>query len=138
VSGNHAELTDAFESGSLSPEGFSHEDHVAVAREMLLRHDFMEASRRYAAALQHLTEKAGVPEKFNMTVTLAFMSVISERMARDEGATFSAFLEENPDLVSGDLLGRWYSRERLVSPAARSAFLMPDRDGQAGVGIASA
>lgn len=128
VSRNYAELTDAFEGGSLSPEGFSHEDHVAVAREMLLRHDFMEASRRYASALQRLTLKAGVPEKFNVTVTLAFMSVISERMAKDKGATFPAFLAGNPDLVSGDLLGRWYSRERLVSSAARAAFLMPDRD----------
>lgn len=135
---NYAELTDAFEDGSLSPEGFSHEDHVAVAREMLLRHDFMEASRRYAEALQRLTQKAGVPEKFNMTVTLAFMSVISERMARDRGATFAAFLEDNRDLVSGNLLGRWYSRERLVSPAARSAFLMPDRDFPAGGTAASA
>ncbi len=120
-------LLQDFESGDLAPDGFSHEDHVAVAWQMLRGDDFLEAARRYTAGLRALTEKAGVPEKFNMTVTLAFLSVIAERMAGRNEETFEAFLANNRDLVSGNPLNAWYTKERLASASARTGFLMPDQ-----------
>jgi hypothetical protein len=36
------------------------------------------------------------------------------------------FVEENQDLLSGNILAKWYTPERLRSDLARTVFLMPD------------
>jgi hypothetical protein len=126
---DYRNLTRAFEDGALQADGFTHEDHIGVAWRMLTDHEFLEASRRYADGLRSLAIRAGVPEKFNMTITMAFMSLIAERIARAPGAPFDKFLANNPDLTSHGLLDRWYSKGRLNTDLARSAFLMPDRAG---------
>ena len=74
-----------------------------------------------------ILEKAGAPEKFNATITLAFLSLIAERMAGKAYTDFAEFETANPDLASMAVLGQWYSKERMTSPTARKQFLMPDR-----------
>ena len=120
------DLARAFEAGALDPAAFLHRDHVAVACDMLLRYDFLEATARYAAGLRSLAATAGVPEKFNATITLAFLSLIAERMRTTEHADYDDFIARNRDLLSKDLLGEWYSPERLRSDLARRVFLLPD------------
>ena len=44
--------------------------------------------------------------------------------------SFEAFIAQNRDLLSNDLLAKWYSPERLKSDLARSVFLMPDAAGK--------
>ena len=125
--GTTAELLEAFLDNSLDPAGFKHRDHVAVAFEMLRQYDFLDASAKYAGCLRALTEKAGVPEKFNATVTMAFMSLIAERMNVAEYRDFEDFEAANGDLASIAVLNRWYSKDRMSSEAARKIFLLPDR-----------
>ena len=67
-----------------------------------------------------------MPRKFNATITLAFMSLIAERMATTQYVDYDDFITSNPDLLSKDVLEQWYSPERLSSILARSIFLMPD------------
>lgn len=122
------ELTAVFEDGTLEPAEFSHSDHVTVAHELLLKYDFLSAAKCYVECLKVLTEKAGVPQKVNTTVTLAFLSVIAERMHMRDYQDITAFLNGNKDLLSGDLLARWYTADRLKSEAARTRFLMPDHN----------
>jgi hypothetical protein len=120
-------LTDQFEAETLDGRSFSHVDHIGVACQMLQRYDFLDAAVRYSHALANIAAKAGAPQKFNTTITLAFLSLLSEKMAATPHDSFSDFVEKNPDLVSRDLLASWYSPERVNSPLARQAFLMPDR-----------
>jgi hypothetical protein len=120
-------LTDQFEAETLDARSFSHVDHIAVACQMLQRYDFLDAAVRYSDSLKNIATKAGAPDKFNTTITLAFLSLLSEKMAMTPHDTFVEFIEKNPDLVSRTLLGSWYSSERMSSPLARQAFLMPDR-----------
>ena len=119
-------LARAFEDRSLDPAAFRHREHVAVAYELLRKHDFLEASARYSAHLQAIASKAGVPQKFNTTITLAFLSLIAERMATCAHEDFDDFAAQNPDLLSKDLLLSWYPPERLASDLAREVFLMPE------------
>ena len=119
-------VTRDFVDGSLDPAEFRHADHVRVAYELLARHDFVDASAIYVEGLRDLTERAGVPEKANLTITLAFLSVIAERMAAVETETCDAFVATNPDLMSMAVLKNWYSPERLHSARARTVFLMPE------------
>lgn len=96
-----------------------------MAFEMLRRHDFVESALYYSRALRALTAKAGVPAKFHQTVTVAFLSLVAERMHAQEQCDFETFARANPDLLDKAALGRFYSAERLSSEAARATFLLP-------------
>ena len=122
---DYADMLCQFERGALDPAGFRHADHVGVAYEALKRHGFFEALRIYADGLMALVEKAGVPEKFNATVTFVYMSLIAERMHRRPAANAADFLAANPDLLSSTVLER-YSKARLQDDLARKVALLPD------------
>ncbi len=120
-------LLDHFESGDIAATAFGHREHLQVAYSMLGRYDFVEACARYASTIRAMATSAGAPEKYNTTITIAFMSLIAERLSRSTCADFDAFLASNPDLLNSDVLNTWYSQERLQSPLARCQFLLPDK-----------
>ncbi|GHD99477.1 hypothetical protein U879_08140 [Defluviimonas sp. 20V17] len=118
-------ITQAFEAGSVDAAAFHHEQHVRVAFDLLRKYDFIDAAATYAKGLRAIAASAGAPEKFNLTITYAFLSLIAERLAASPDATFEAFVSQNPELLSKHLLEQWYGRERLRGPLARSVFLLP-------------
>ena len=122
----YAELTRSFEARELDAGAFRHRDHVGVAYEMLRSYDFVAATAKYAESIESIATKAGVPDKFNATITFAFLSLIAERMGTTEHSNYDDFISQNQDLMSKDILAKWYSPERLRSDLARNVFLMPD------------
>ena len=112
--------------GKLDPDAFHHSDHVRTAFEILQRHDFMKAAQAYSAGLKVLAQKAGRPGAYHETITLAFLSVIAERMSERAFADFESFAAANPDLMEKSALLRWYAPERLNSERARRTFVLPD------------
>jgi len=122
---DYEEMLARFERCEIDPAGFRHVDHVGVAFEALSRHSFFKALQIYADGLMGLVEKAGVPEKFNATVTFAYMSAIAERMASAPAESAADFIAANPALLSGEVLSR-YSPERIKSDLARQVALLPD------------
>lgn len=120
-----SDLLRRFEAHDVEAAKFDHEQHVRAAFEMLRRYGFLEASMRYVAAIQAIATEAGVPEKFNLTITLAFLALIAERASRAPDCDFDEFIARNPDLLSKAVLDRWYSPERLQSDLARRQFLLP-------------
>lgn len=125
-------LTRDFRANAITPATFHHRDHVQVAYELLNAHDFADATAIYAKGLRLIATKAGVPQKFNTTITFAFMSLIAERMSQTEGSDFADLLAAHPDLLSKDLLSHWYAPEQLQSDLARKIFIMPRHPGAAG------
>lgn len=119
-------LLDRFEALEISAPDFHHADHVRVAYAMLDRYDFAGACSRYAQTIKSMAEAVGVPEKYNATITFAFMSVIAERKATSDSRDPESFMAANPDLLSKDILLNWYSGDRLTSSLARSQFLLPE------------
>ena len=125
-------LVEAFKARTLDPGAFHHEDHVYVAYALLRKNRFLDAATDYAKSIEAMAIKDGAPDKFNITITLAFMSLIAERMAGTAHADYEEFIARNPDLLSKDLLQAWYTPARMHSRLGRVAFLMPDRDGASG------
>ena len=113
--------------GTLDPAGFSHRHHIGIAYEALRSGDFFDAAHKVAAGIRALTERAGMPDKFNATVTWAFLSLIAERMRTTSHADADDFIRRNPDLGSATALIPWYSKHRLASELARSVALLPDK-----------
>ena len=112
--------------GELDPATFRHADHVRAAFEILERHPFMEAAPAYSAGLKVLARKAGRPGAYHETITLAYLSLIAERMSERVFEDFEGFAAANPDLMEKSTLSRWYAPERLNSDYARKAFVLPD------------
>ena len=113
--------------GELDPASFHHADHVRTAFEILERHPFIEAAGPYSAGLKVLARKAGRPDAYHETITLAFLSLIAERMSERAFEDFGAFATANYDLMEKSALSRWYTPERLNSERARKVFVLPDR-----------
>ena len=115
-----------FVAGRMSAQGFDHRAHVQAGHALLQEHGFAEAARAYAGAITTMATAAGHPEKFHMTITLALLSAIAERMP-DERADFDTFAEQHPELFDRGFLLKHYTKERLECPLARRTFLLPDR-----------
>jgi hypothetical protein len=115
-----------FAHGELDAAEFRHREHIRMGFEMLRRHSFAETVYHYSFALRTMAARAGRPEAFHQTKTIAFLALIAERMQSAGVADFTAFAQVNPDLMDKSVLARWYRPERLALDAARRTFLLPD------------
>jgi hypothetical protein len=116
-----------FVRGEIDATSFPHREHLRMAFEMLRRHDFAESVWLFSKALRAMTAKAGKPHAFHQTITVAFLSLVAERIDRDGPLEFAAFERANPDLLVKGALDPWYRAERLASELARRTFLLPER-----------
>ena len=121
MSAESAEL-ECFVRGEVDAARFPHREHVRMAFEMLRRHDFAEAAWLYSRALRLMTAKAGKPQAFNQTTTIAFLALVAERLERD----FLAFERDNADVFLKGALARWYRPEQLRTEIARRTFVLPE------------
>jgi hypothetical protein len=115
----------AFETGALDPAKFRHADHVRLGYEMVGRHSFGEAIDRFSRGLKLLAAKAGRPQVYHETITVAFLALINERRARDGAQDWAEFKRINPDLFDKRCLEKWYGTEQLSSDLARRTFRLP-------------
>ena len=75
-----------------------------------------------------LAAKAGRPEIYHETITVAFLALINERRARARNAGWDEFKTNNSDLLDKRCLDRWYDADYLRSDLPRNAFcLQPPR-----------
>jgi hypothetical protein len=115
----------ALETGALDPGKFPHQEHVRLAYGMLERYPFGEAVARFSRGVKLLAAKAGRPEVYHETITVAFLAVIGERRARSLSNSWVEFKEHNNDLLDKRCLERWYDTEQLGSDLARRTFCLP-------------
>jgi hypothetical protein len=111
--------------GEIDPAHFPHREHVRIAFEMLRRLDFAETVWQFSRTLRAMATKAGRPQAFNQTITIAFLALIAERMQSGQPGDFSAFEREHAEVFDKNALARWYPAERLATEAARRIFLLP-------------
>ncbi len=123
--GSVEEQLAALETGELDLAAFPHAEHLRLGYEMLARHSFGEAVARYSRGLKLLVARAGKPEVYNETVTVAFLALIGERRALGEHASWSGFVTANPELLDKRCIERWYDPEQLRSESARRTFCLP-------------
>ena len=128
MSDHYNRMLAALDAGTLPADGFSHRDHVGVTVAALQQGDFYDALARIARGLQRLARAAGVAEKFNATITFAFVSLIAQRMENGFSGT-EDFLRDNPDLLSGNPLAGLYPSGQADTPLARRVPLLPGMQG---------
>jgi hypothetical protein len=112
--------------GETDAESFRHADHVRMAFEILSHHpNFLTAAGAFSSSLRQIAARAGNANAYHETITLAFLSLIAERLACDSYRNFEQFAEANPELLDKTVLARWYDAARLASPVARATFVLP-------------
>lgn len=120
----------ALDTGTLPLAEFHHSAHVRGAYLYLTRFEFTDALGAMRRAVKSIARRNGKEGLYHETITVAFMTLINERIAADAAAIdWPAFAARHPDLFAGNPLQALYSRERLMSPLARRIFLLPDRAG---------
>ncbi|MEY2562175.1 MAG: hypothetical protein QOH88_368 [Verrucomicrobiota bacterium] len=117
----------ALETGALDPAMFPHPEHVRLGYEMLGRYSFGEALARFSRGLKLLCAKAGRPQVYHETITVAFLALIAERCTRTKHDDWDDFKAKNSDLLDKHVLTRWYRAEQLGSDLARKTFCLPAR-----------
>jgi hypothetical protein len=115
-----------FVRGEIAARDFPHREHVRMGFEMLRRQDFAATAFHYSRALKLMSTRAGRPQAFNQTVTIAFLALIAECMEGSGAQDFAALVRVHPELLDTSALARWYRPERLASAAARRTFLLPE------------
>ena len=118
----------AFENGTVSPAEFGHLAHVRVAWVYLREAPSVEeALARMRDAIRRFAAAAGASQKYHETLTVVWMKLLADVQARGASGELAGVLRAHPVLADKDLPLRYYSRERLFSDEARTAWVEPDR-----------
>jgi hypothetical protein len=126
-----AALFEAFRSGTIAKRAWHHQAHVRVAYLHLRRYPFSVAVERMGAGIRKLNLVLGVRDGLAMgyheTLTRAFMCAIwaTLRSAGPEKDS-KAFWNANPHLWARTLPRLYYTRKRMMTPAAKMRFVLPD------------
>jgi hypothetical protein len=122
-----AEFVTAFEQCRLAPANFHHADHVRLAWLYAGRYPAAVSEARLLRGIRRFAAKAGVPEKFQHTTTVAWARLVAASRA-EAGAqqTFGEWIASHPEFLERRLLEKYYSKGRLDSETARSAWVEPD------------
>ena len=98
------ELIDGFEAGTLAPADFHHRDHVRLTWLYLERYGRDEAERRMRSGLRTFASRAGTPDKFDATLTRAWVAAIDDARLGEAASTFERLVALRPELLTRDTI----------------------------------
>jgi hypothetical protein len=122
-------LVRGFEAGTAPAGGFHHTQHVQVAWHYLCHHALPAALDRFSTGLKRFALAQGAPGLYHETITVAYVLLINERLARTTAPDWATFAAEHADLLvwKPSVLERYYTPALLASERAKRTFMMPDR-----------
>ena len=107
--------------------GFGHREHLELAWTYLSRQPIDQARSAMREAIRHVARRHGAADKYHETITQAWLHCVAVHAQRWPAEGFDAFIERNPDLLDRNLIEHFYSRELILTHAARAAWVDPDR-----------
>ena len=117
----------AFEACQLDPAKFHHDDHIRLAWLCVQRYGAREAETKLLDGIRNFARRAGVPQKFMYTTTVAWTRLVAASCrASDSCDSFEEWIKVHPELLNKGLLSEHYSARRLESSEARRGWLDPD------------
>ena len=116
-----------FEQVTADGQAFGHRQHIHVTWLAVRQHGIDEATAVVSDGIRETARYAGVPQKYNATVSRAWVQAVGYHAAEHPADDFGTFIEANDALLDKRLLTRFYSSTALASAAARSGWVEPDR-----------
>jgi hypothetical protein len=125
-----ADLIAAFERSVLPSHAWNHRAHVRVAYIYASQYGLEATLARMRIGINALNAAHRVPEAvdrgYHETITFAFMRLIVAACRQQPFRSSAEFCEAHPELMTKSALLVHYSRERLMSLAAKTTFVEPD------------
>jgi hypothetical protein len=109
-----------------SAERFGHREHLQLTWLAVRRCGTAGAVELISDGIRRTARYAGVPQKYNATVSQAWVELTAYHMAEAPDESFEELLGRNPGLLDKRLLTRFYHSRTLASPAARTGWVEPD------------
>jgi hypothetical protein len=99
---------------------FGHREHLELTWRAVRRHGIDAAIEIVSDGIRAAALHAGRPQKYNATVSRAWVELVAHHVAELPGTDFDTYLARNPALLDKRLLTRFYLSKTLASPTARS------------------
>ena len=116
----------AFYAGRIPNQGFHHRDHLRLAWVQIHRLGLEKAAESVTRGILRFATHHGSAERYNDTLTRFWLRLVATAIGYHPTLTFEVLLEAEPHLLQKDLPFRHWSRDRLMSPAARAGWVDPD------------
>lgn len=108
-------------------ERFGHRQHVHLTWLAVRRYGTEAAVGLVSDGIQGLARYVGAPQKYNATVSRAWVELVGHHAGHSDTADFGVFATQHSVLLDKRLLARFYQPATLASTAARSGWVEPDR-----------
>ncbi|MCT9009025.1 hypothetical protein [Streptomyces rhizosphaerihabitans] len=107
-------------------ERFGHRQHIHLTWLAVRRNGTAEAVDLVSDGIRRTARYAGVPQKYNSTVSRAWVELVGHHADESDAADFDSFASECPALLDKKLLTRFYRPATLADAAARTGWVEPD------------
>jgi hypothetical protein len=105
---------------------FGHRQHVHLTWLAVRRLGTEAAIEVVSDGIRRTARYAGAPQKYNATVSRAWVELVGHHVGQGPAADFAAFAARNPALLDKKLLTRFYRSATLASDRARTGWVEPD------------
>jgi hypothetical protein len=106
---------------------FGHREHLRLTWLVLDREPSLPlAAERVSATIRRLAQAHGRPQRYNRTVTEAWVRIVAHCRAAGPAEPFEDMVARHPWLFDKRLLLRHYSSRVLASAQARRVWIAPD------------
>ncbi|MFI6920801.1 hypothetical protein ACIBIZ_12685 [Nonomuraea spiralis] len=107
-------------------ERFGHRQHVQLTWLAVRGYGTSAAVDLVSDGIQRTARYAGAPQKYNATVSRAWVELVGHHAGESDTPDFDAFADRNPALLDKKLLARFYRSSTLASDPARTGWVEPD------------
>jgi hypothetical protein len=107
-------------------ERFGHRQHLHLTWLAVRRYGTDAAVDLVSDGIQRTARYAGAPQKYNATMSRAWVELVGHHAGVSETADFDAFADQHPVLLDKTLLTRFYRTSTLASVPARAGWVEPD------------
>lgn len=117
-----------FANSELKPALFSHEAHLRLAWIHIRKYGVKAAIDNIDRQLRDFVALLGAKDKYNKTLTVAAIMVVSHFMKKVPADNFGDFIEQNPRLKYNfrELIASHYAGDIFNSALARNEYQEPD------------
>lgn len=109
-----------------SADRFGHRQHIHVTWLAVRRYGTTTAIDLVSEGIQGVARYAGAPQKYNATVSRAWVELVGHHADHSDAADFNAFADQHPGLFDKKLLTRFYRPATLAGAEARTGWVAPD------------
>jgi hypothetical protein len=105
---------------------FGHRQHVQLTWLAVQQYGTAAAVDLISDGIQSTARYAGMPQKYNATVSRAWVELVGHHAAESGATDFDVFADQHAVLLDKRLLTRFYRSSTLAGDQARTGWAEPD------------